>query len=80
MMMKMSRGKVGDTMSTYSSYTRQACNFVFPNISEIINGEKRTNDIMKWGLKSITHLPRSTFKGSRFQTCILEMKRGKENE
>ncbi len=42
----------------------------------IINGEKRTNDIMQWGLKSITHLPRSTFKGSRVQTCILEMKRG----
>jgi len=42
----------------------------------IINGEKRTNDIIKWGLKSITHLPRSIFKGSRVQTCILEMKRG----
>jgi hypothetical protein len=42
----------------------------------IINGEKRTEDIMKFGLKSITHLPRSVFKGSRVQTCILEMKRG----
>ncbi len=42
----------------------------------IINGEKRTQDIMTYGLKSITHLPRSTFKGSRVQTCILEMKRG----
>ena len=42
----------------------------------IINGEKRTQDIMNWGLKSITHLPRSTFKGSRVQTCILEMERG----
>ena len=42
----------------------------------IINGEKRTNDIMQWGLKSITHLPRSIFKGSRVQTCILEMSRG----
>lgn len=42
----------------------------------IINGEKRTKDIMNWGLKSITHLPRSTFKGSRVQTCILEMKKG----
>ena len=41
----------------------------------IINGEKRTKDIMNFGLKSITHLPRSTFKGSRVQTCILEMKR-----
>lgn len=38
---KMSRGKVGDSMSTYASYTRQACNFVFPNISEKVNGEKR---------------------------------------
>lgn len=42
----------------------------------IINGEKRTQDIMDYGLKSITHLPRSTFKGSRVQTCILEMQRG----
>jgi superfamily II DNA or RNA helicase len=40
-MLKYSRGKVGDKISTYSSYTRQSCNFVFPNISEIINGEKR---------------------------------------
>ena len=42
----------------------------------IINGERRTHDIMEWGLKSITHLPRSVFKGSRVQTCILEMKKG----
>lgn len=42
----------------------------------IINGEKRTQDIMNWGLKSITHLPRSTFKGSRVQTCILHMEKG----
>ena len=41
MMKKMSRGKIGDNMSTYSSYTRQSCNFVFPVISEEINGEKR---------------------------------------
>ncbi len=39
--LRMSRGKVGDSMSTYASYTRQACNFVFPNISEKVNGEKR---------------------------------------
>lgn len=42
----------------------------------IINGEKRRSDIMDFGLKTITHLPRSVFKGSRVQTCILEMKRG----
>lgn len=38
---KKNRGKIGDDMSTYSAYTRQACNFVFPNISDKINGEKR---------------------------------------
>ena len=38
---KFSRGKVGDQMSTYSSYTRQACNFIFPPISDIVNGELR---------------------------------------
>ena len=38
---RFSRGKVGSDMSTYSSYTRQACNFVFPNISEKVTGEKR---------------------------------------
>jgi type I restriction-modification system DNA methylase subunit len=46
----------------------------------IINGEKRTNDIFNFGLKSITHLPRSIFKGSRVQTCILEMKKGYKGE
>ena len=39
--LQMSRGKIGDSMSTYSSYTRQACNFVFPSITDKINGEKR---------------------------------------
>ena len=38
---RMSRGKVGNEMSTYSSYTRQACNFVFPKINNNIDGEKR---------------------------------------
>ena len=39
---RMSRGKVGgDEMSTYATYTRQACNFVFPPITAKINGENR---------------------------------------
>lgn len=38
---KFSRGKVGDDQGTYSAYTRQASNFVFPNISDKINGELR---------------------------------------
>ena len=39
--LKYNKGKVGERMSTYASYTRQSCNFIFPNISQKINGEKR---------------------------------------
>lgn len=42
----------------------------------IINSERRTNYIVSFGLVSITHLPRNIFKGSRVQTCILEMRKG----
>ncbi len=38
---RLSRGKIGNDMSTYSSYTRQASNFVFPYINKNVNGEKR---------------------------------------
>lgn len=38
---KMSRGKVGERISTYNAYTRQAANFVFPHINDSINGEAR---------------------------------------
>lgn len=39
----------------------------------IINSEKRLTKIEDYGLKSITHLPRNVFPGSRVQTCILDM-------
>lgn len=42
----------------------------------IINSEQRTHDIKSFGLKSVTHLPRSVFPGSRVQTCLLEMNYG----
>ena len=42
----------------------------------IINSQRRTSDIKEYGLKSITHLPRDIFKGSRVQTCILQMIKG----
>ncbi len=42
----------------------------------IINAKGRTDKILEYGLKSITHLPRTIFKGSRVQTCILEMRKG----
>lgn len=42
----------------------------------LINGQKRTADIMEFGLVSITHLPRSIFNGARVQTCIMQMRKG----
>lgn len=42
----------------------------------IINSQKRTSDVMAFGLRSITHLPRNAFPGARVQTCILDMHRG----
>ena len=38
---KFSKGMVGDKPSTYNAYTRQASNFVFPHITDKINGENR---------------------------------------
>jgi len=39
--LRMSRGKLGDNISTYNSYTRQASNFIFPNINDKVHGELR---------------------------------------
>lgn len=39
----------------------------------IINGDARTRKLQDFGIKSVTHLPRNVFRGSRVQTCILEL-------
>lgn len=41
----------------------------------IINSSRRTETIVNFGLKSITHLPRKVFPGSRVQCCILNMEK-----
>jgi methylase of polypeptide subunit release factors len=46
----------------------------------LINSQRRAQDIRTFGLKTVTHLPRSTFQGSRVQCCVLEMKRGYSGE
>ena len=38
---RMSRRKIGNDISTYSSYTRQACNFVFPKINDKNDGKNQ---------------------------------------
>jgi len=42
----------------------------------LINSERRSNDIIKWGLYGVTHLPRRAFPGARVQCCVLEMQYG----
>lgn len=39
----------------------------------LINSDKRIKYIMEYGLRSGIHLPRSTFKGARIQSCILNL-------
>jgi type I restriction-modification system DNA methylase subunit len=46
----------------------------------IINGEKRTRDLINFGLKTVIHLPRKVFKGARVQCCILELQKGYKEE
>jgi hypothetical protein len=41
----------------------------------LINSHKRISDIFEYGLKSVTHLNRNVFKGSRVQTCVLNMEK-----
>jgi superfamily II DNA or RNA helicase len=38
---KLRYSKINSEESTYNAYTRQACNFVFPKINSVINGETR---------------------------------------
>jgi hypothetical protein len=42
----------------------------------LINSERRTAAISDYGLRSVTHLPRRTFQGSRVQCCIMHMTKG----
>lgn len=42
----------------------------------LINSVKRTLLYKERGLRTVIHLPRNAFKGSRVQTCILLFKRG----
>lgn len=40
------------------------------------DSDVRSNFLMKWGLKSITSLPRKTFSYTRIQTIVLELNKG----
>ena len=42
----------------------------------IINSQKRTEWIKDSGLRRVIHLPRTAFKGSRVQTCVLVFEDG----
>jgi type I restriction-modification system DNA methylase subunit len=42
----------------------------------LINSERRTKALKDYGLRQVAHLPRSVFKGSRVQCCIIDLERG----
>lgn len=42
----------------------------------ISDSDVRLRSIKKFGLKSVTALPRKTFQYARIQTCVLELQRG----
>lgn len=46
----------------------------------ISDSDIRLRALKKWGLKSVTALPRKTFQYARIQTVILELEKGFENE
>ncbi len=72
---RMSRGKVGgDDMSTFASYTRQACNFVFPDINNKVNGEKRPRP----GQFKLSEKEGVTLDEGKEKDKITNMKRSKE--
>lgn len=39
----------------------------------LINSGKRIDRLIKFGMQSVTHLPRKTFPGSRVQTCVIHL-------
>jgi len=42
----------------------------------LINSDSRTEYLKQWGLVSVTHLPRATWRQIRVQPCILFLRRG----
>jgi hypothetical protein len=42
----------------------------------ISDSDVRLRQLKKWGMKSITALPRKTFQFARIQTCVLELVKG----
>jgi hypothetical protein len=48
--------------------------FLMPWLT-LINGAKRSHDLVSFGLRSVTHLPRNVFEGARVQCCIIELRK-----
>jgi type I restriction-modification system DNA methylase subunit len=46
----------------------------------ISDSDVRLKALKKWGLKSITALPRKTFQFARIQTCVFELVKGFQDE
>lgn len=46
----------------------------------LIDSDHRMRDLKKYGIVSITSLPRKTFKYARIQTCVLNLRKGFREE
>jgi hypothetical protein len=46
----------------------------------ISDSDVRLRSLKKWGLKSLTALPRKTFEFARIQTCVFELEKGYKGE
>jgi len=78
MRQKMSRGKSKDedNMSTYSTYTRQSCNFVFPTSGTKLTGEDRPRP----GMYRIKEEDAVAIDEGKEKDLIANLKKTKENK
>ena len=74
--MSKGKSKAEDNMSTYSTYTRQACNFVFPTLGTKISGEERPRP----GKFKIRDEEAIVIDEGKEKDVISNLKREKENK
>ncbi len=74
--MAKGKSKTDDNMSTYSTYTRQSCNFVFPTVGTKINGEDRPRP----GKFKIKEEEAAVLDEGKDKVVVTELKKNKENK
>ena len=60
----------------YECMERSGCVIALMPWFTIVDSDVRTKQLMDWGLRSVTSLPRKTFQYTRIQTVVLELQQG----